>query len=69
MSTIGEAMDGQPVLLVEGKKALVVVEKAINGYPVASADDSRTTHSFSSAQLPHTISEQGVSSRTRPGHC
>lgn len=39
MSTIGETMDGQPVEFVEGKKALVVVENAIDGYPVASADD------------------------------
>ena len=62
MSRIGEAVDGQPVTSVEGKNALSIVVKAINRYSAAFVDDSRTTYSHSSDQLPPTISEQGVSS-------
>ena len=46
MSTMGEAVDGQPVLFVEGKNVLSIIVKA---------------YSPSSDQLPPTISEQGVS--------
>ena len=59
---MGEAVDGQPVIFVEGKNVLSIIVKAINGYSAVFADDSRTTYSPSSDQLSPTISGQGVSS-------